>query len=88
MNKTQIGVQNILSFIFRNGTLDFLIADTPILDYYRATDQGCKLQKVGDPVTDDAYAVGMTKGFPLKVSEINQLVFICQLSNRLGVTMR
>lgn len=53
---------------FRNGTLDILIADTPILDYYRATDHGCKLQKIGDAINEDTYAVGMAKGFPLKVS--------------------
>ncbi|XP_024083475.1 uncharacterized protein LOC106670874 isoform X1 [Cimex lectularius] len=52
----------------KNGTLDILIADTPILDYYRATDQGCKLQKIGDAINEDTYAVGMTKGFPLKDS--------------------
>lgn len=51
----------------RNGSLEILIADTPILDYYRATDNGCTLQKIGDTITEDAYAVGMTKGFPLKV---------------------
>ncbi|XP_034240253.1 uncharacterized protein LOC117644748 [Thrips palmi] len=52
----------------RNGTLDILIADTPILDYYRATDHGCKLQKIGDAINEDTYAVGMAKGFPLKDS--------------------
>ncbi|XP_044743459.1 uncharacterized protein LOC123305723 isoform X2 [Chrysoperla carnea] len=52
----------------RNGSLDILIADTPILDYYRATDHGCKLQKIGDTINEDAYGVGMTKGFPLKDS--------------------
>ncbi|XP_073973414.1 uncharacterized protein isoform X2 [Rhodnius prolixus] len=52
----------------KNGTLDILIADTPILDYYRATDQGCKLQKIGDAINEDTYAVGMVKGFPLKDS--------------------
>ncbi|XP_052126935.1 glutamate receptor ionotropic, NMDA 3A-like [Frankliniella occidentalis] len=52
----------------RNGSLDILIADTPILDYYRATDHGCKLQKIGDAINEDTYAVGMTKGFPLKDS--------------------
>ncbi|VEN54780.1 unnamed protein product, partial [Callosobruchus maculatus] len=45
----------------RNGSLDILIADTPILDYYRATDHGCKLQKVGDTINEDTYAIGMTK---------------------------
>ncbi|XP_046678096.1 uncharacterized protein LOC124365971 isoform X2 [Homalodisca vitripennis] len=57
------GVQHL-----KNGTLDILIADTPILDYYRATDHGCKLQKIGDAINEDTYAVGMTKGFPLKDS--------------------
>ncbi|RZF39056.1 hypothetical protein LSTR_LSTR006593 [Laodelphax striatellus] len=52
----------------KNGTLDVLIADTPILDYYRATDNGCKLMKFGDTINEDTYAVGMTKGFPLKDS--------------------
>lgn len=51
----------------RNGTLDIIIADTPILDYYRATDHGCKLQKIGDAINQDTYAIGMVKGFPLKV---------------------
>ncbi|XP_049866508.1 uncharacterized protein LOC126367147 isoform X2 [Pectinophora gossypiella] len=53
----------------RNGSLDLLIADTPVLDYYRATDHGCKLQRVGDhALAEDTYAIGMTKGFPLKDS--------------------
>ncbi|XP_060529353.1 uncharacterized protein LOC132703854 [Cylas formicarius] len=52
----------------KNGSLDILIADTPILDYYRATDHGCKLQKIGDTINEDTYAIGMTKGFPLKDS--------------------
>ncbi|KAJ8976794.1 hypothetical protein NQ317_014137 [Molorchus minor] len=52
----------------RNGSLDILIADTPILDYYRATDHGCKLQKIGDSINEDTYAIGMGKGFPLKDS--------------------
>lgn len=51
----------------RNGSLDILIGDTPILDYYRATDHGCTLQKIGDDINEDTYAIGMTKGFPLKV---------------------
>ena len=51
----------------RNGSLDIIIADTPILDYYRATDHGCKLQKIGDIINEDTYAIGMVKGFPLKV---------------------
>ncbi|RVE51149.1 hypothetical protein evm_004114 [Chilo suppressalis] len=53
----------------RNGTLDLLIADTPVLDYYRATDHGCKLQRIGDhALAEDTYAIGMAKGFPLKDS--------------------
>ncbi|KAI5711412.1 hypothetical protein M8J75_000198 [Diaphorina citri] len=57
------GVQQL-----KNGSLDILIADTPILDYYRATDHGCKLQKIGESINEDTYAVGLTKGFPLKDS--------------------
>ncbi|XP_046424258.1 uncharacterized protein LOC124181596 isoform X1 [Neodiprion fabricii] len=52
----------------RNGTLDILIADTPILDYYRATDNGCILQKIGDTINEDTYAVALAKGHPLKES--------------------
>ncbi|CAB3243412.1 unnamed protein product [Arctia plantaginis] len=52
----------------RNGTLDLLVADTPVLDYYRATDHGCKLQRINDHPLTDAYAIGMAKGFPLKES--------------------
>lgn len=59
---------------YRNGSLDLLIADSPVLDYYRATDHGCKLQRVGDhALTKDIYAIGMSKGFPLKV--INQELY-------------
>ena len=52
----------------KNRTLDVLIADKPILNYYQATDSGCKLKTIGEVVSEDAYAIGMTKGFPLKVS--------------------
>lgn len=52
----------------RNGSLDILIADTPILDYYRGIDDGCRLQKIGDSITEDTYAVALTKGHPLKES--------------------
>ncbi|XP_055378406.1 uncharacterized protein LOC129610081 isoform X1 [Condylostylus longicornis] len=52
----------------KNGTLDLLLGDTAILDYYRATDHKCSLQKVGEPYIEDAYAIGMKKGFPLKDS--------------------
>lgn len=62
LNDVEEGIDRL-----RNGSLDILIADTPILDYYRATDHGCKLQKIGDTINEDTYAIGMTKGFPLKV---------------------
>lgn len=52
----------------RNGSLDILIADTPILDYFRATDNGCRLQKIGDTINEDTYAIALTKGHPLKES--------------------
>lgn len=62
---------------FRNGTLDLLIADTPVLDYYRATDHGCKLQRVGDhALMEDTYAIGMAKGFPLKVKSHPQTSYV------------
>lgn len=45
-----------------------MIADTPVLDYYRATDHGCKLQRIGEHALNaDTYGIGMAKGFPLKV---------------------
>lgn len=52
----------------RNGTLDLLMADSPILDYYRATDHGCSLQRIGETFVEDTYAIGMVKGFPLRES--------------------
>lgn len=52
----------------RNRTLDLLMADAPVLDYYRATDHGCNLQRIGDLFVDDSYAIGMKKGFPLRDS--------------------
>ncbi|XP_037926578.1 uncharacterized protein LOC119661346 isoform X2 [Hermetia illucens] len=52
----------------KNGSLDLIMGDTPILDYYRATDHGCNLQRIGDNFVEDTYAIGMTKGFPLKDS--------------------
>lgn len=51
----------------RSKTLEVLIGDTAILDYFRATDPGCNLKLLGDSIFDDAYAVGMEKAFPLKV---------------------
>lgn len=57
------GVERLL-----NGSLDILIADTPILDYYRATDDGCRLSKIGETINEDTYAVALTKGHPLQES--------------------
>lgn len=57
-------------FRYRSGKLDVLIGDTAILDYYRATDPGCQLRLLGDSIFDDAYAVGMQKGFPFRVRNI------------------
>ena len=51
----------------RSRQLDVLIGDTAILDYFRANDPGCNLNLLGDSIFDDAYAVAMQKGFPLKV---------------------
>lgn len=53
---------------YRNGTLDLLMADSPVLDYYRATDHGCSLQRIGETFVEDTYAIGLTKGFPLRDS--------------------
>ncbi|XP_053206425.1 uncharacterized protein LOC128390693 isoform X2 [Panonychus citri] len=50
----------------RNESLQVLIGDTAILDYFRANEPGCNLKLLGDSIFDDAYAVGMQKGFPLK----------------------
>ena len=58
------GVERLL-----NGSLDILIADTPIIDYYRATDNGCRLEiKIDDAIKEDTYAVALSKGHPLKES--------------------
>jgi glutamate receptor ionotropic, NMDA 3A len=52
----------------RNGTIDLLMADSPILDYYRGSDHGCQLRRIGENYIEDTYAIGMSKGFPLKES--------------------
>lgn len=44
------------------------MADSPILDYYQATDHGCSLKRIGETFVEDTYAIGMVKGFPLKES--------------------
>ncbi|XP_035710372.1 uncharacterized protein LOC118436410 isoform X2 [Folsomia candida] len=61
----QEGVQRL-----KNGSLDLLIGDGPLLDYFRGTDSSCNLIDVSDhdKIGDDSYAVAMTKGFPLKDS--------------------
>ncbi len=56
----------------RDGRLDLLIGDTPILDYYRANDPGCTLRTV-DVIEEDNYAVGMTKGLRLQVQNLEHL---------------
>jgi hypothetical protein len=55
--------------LFRNQSLDLLVGDGPLLDYYRGADSACNLIDVSnqDKIGDDTYAVAMTKGFPLKV---------------------
>nr|XP_042907088.1 glutamate receptor ionotropic, NMDA 3A isoform X1 [Parasteatoda tepidariorum] len=50
----------------RNKELDMLIGDTIVLDYIRGNDPGCSLHLLGQSLFDDAYAVGMQKGFSLK----------------------
>ncbi|XP_023248542.1 uncharacterized protein LOC106638190 [Copidosoma floridanum] len=57
------GVERLL-----NGSVDILIADTPIIDYYRLTDNGCRLEKIGDSIKEDTYAVGLSKGHPMRES--------------------
>ncbi|KAF8773415.1 Glutamate receptor ionotropic like protein [Argiope bruennichi] len=50
----------------RRGELGVLIGDTVVLDYFRGNDPGCSLHLLGQSIFDDAYAVGMQKGFRLK----------------------
>lgn len=44
-----------------------LIGDTAVLNYFRGNDPGCNLHLLADSIFDDAYAVGVQKGFPLTV---------------------
>lgn len=69
MEITTICGGHYILYSFRNGTLDLLMADSPILDYYRATDPGCDLQRIGETYVEDAYAIGMTKGYVGKVDQ-------------------
>lgn len=41
------------------------MSDAPILDYYRATDHGCSLKRIGDVFVEDTYAIGMKRGYVL-----------------------
>lgn len=50
------------------------MADSAILDYYRATDQGCSLRRIGETYVEDTYAIGMTKGFVLIPASTNNLL--------------
>ena len=54
------GVERLL-----NRTLDILIADTPIIDYYRSTDKMCRLESIGEAIREDTYAIALTKGHPM-----------------------
>ncbi|KAG5670729.1 hypothetical protein PVAND_000973 [Polypedilum vanderplanki] len=62
-NSIEEGIQGL-----KNGTIDLLMADSPILDYYRGSDHGCNLRRIGENYVEDTYAIGMSKGFPLKES--------------------
>ncbi|KAL3243367.1 hypothetical protein MRX96_020580 [Rhipicephalus microplus] len=72
----------------RSGALDVLIGDTAVLNYYRANEPSCRLRLLGDSIFDDAYAVGMTRGFPLAqgISELvlryNALGYLDQLHSK------
>ncbi|XP_054162601.1 glutamate receptor ionotropic, NMDA 3A-like [Oppia nitens] len=72
----------------RNDDLDVLIGDTAILDYFRATDPSCNLKLLGDSIFDDAYAVGMQKGFPFRelisslILKYNEYGFLDQLHRK------
>ncbi|XP_054717005.1 LOW QUALITY PROTEIN: glutamate receptor ionotropic, NMDA 3A-like [Uloborus diversus] len=72
----------------RKGELDVLIGDTVVLDYIRGNDPGCGLHLLGQSIFDDAYAVGMQKGFRLKKSistlilRYNEHGFIEQLQKK------
>jgi hypothetical protein len=50
-----VSVFFVAFFDYRNGSIDLLMADAPILDYYRATDHGCTLRQIGDNYIEDTY---------------------------------
>ncbi|KAG8183283.1 hypothetical protein JTE90_004903 [Oedothorax gibbosus] len=60
VNTLQEGLEQL-----RNKELDMLIGDTAVLNYFRGNDPGCNLHILADSIFDDAYAVGVQKGFPL-----------------------
>ncbi|CAG2162867.1 unnamed protein product [Oppiella nova] len=72
----------------RSDKLDVLIGDTAILDYFRATDPSCNLRLLGDSIFDDAYAIGMQKGFPFRelisslILKYNEYGFLDQLHRK------
>ncbi|XP_076335681.1 glutamate receptor ionotropic, NMDA 3A-like [Tachypleus tridentatus] len=72
----------------RKGKLDVLIGDTAVLDYFRGNEPGCNLHLLGDPIFDDAYAIGMQKGFPIKdaisdmILRYNEFGYIDQLQQK------
>ncbi|XP_022248528.1 glutamate receptor ionotropic, NMDA 3A-like, partial [Limulus polyphemus] len=72
----------------RGGELDVIIGDTAVLNYFRGNEPGCNLHLLGDPIFDDAYAIGMQKGFPLKdaISDLilryNEFGYIDQLQQK------
>ncbi|GAB6031603.1 hypothetical protein CHUAL_009367 [Chamberlinius hualienensis] len=55
------GVQKL-----RDGELDLIVGDTPLLDFYRGKEPGCTLRAVGHVIKEDSYAIATTKGSPLR----------------------
>lgn len=60
------------------------MSDAPILDYYRATDHGCELKRIGEIFVEDTYAIGMKKGYGINVFQIllNHKFFLCNWFSR------
>jgi hypothetical protein len=79
--ETSDDMQICFPFKFRDGRLDLLIGDTPILDYYRANDPGCTLRTV-DAFEEDNYAVGISKGHAT-LQVIGSAVSICVRRRRI-----
>ncbi|XP_067136864.1 glutamate receptor ionotropic, NMDA 3A-like isoform X2 [Centruroides vittatus] len=70
----KFGVNNLEEGLemLRKSELDVLIGDTAVLNYFRGNDPICGLL-LGDSIFDDAYAIGMQKGFPLR-DDISNLI--------------